>query len=239
MFLVFGESDYSFSYDSEEVSIRIDPSDGFFRYVRKSGPETVTKVISGGSRKIVINPVEPVNLPREITRFLEVHFTPVAVEPDSGETVYLTFPLEIGVFLESKGDFDVLDVFTLSRPKYSLYGPPEEGVITRYHESGVSGTVPEVDRLKEGVIALSITNASRNWVEISRIVLDCSTLSLYYDDTVSMVARMNILSRDLADVEIEDRPLCAGMKPSILINRARKTLIPDKIPFMMEFGVGD
>lgn len=239
MFLVFGEADYSFSYDSEEVCIRIDPSDGFFRYVRKSGPDTITKVISGGSRKIVINPVEPVNLPREVTRFLEIHFTPIAVEPDSGETVYVTFPLEIGVFLESKGDFDVLDIFTLSRPKYSLYGPPEEGVITRYHESTVSGTVPEVDPRREGVIALSITNSSRNWVEISRAVFDCSSLFLYYGDIVSVVARMNILSRDIADVQCEDRPLRAGMKPSILIYKARKTLIPDKIPFTMEFGVGD
>lgn len=236
---MFGESDYSFTYDSEEVSIRIDPSDGFYQYVRKSGIEAITKVISGGSRKIVVNPVEPVNLPREVTRFLEIHFTPVAIEPDSGETVYVTFPVEIGIFLESKGDFDVLDIFTLSRPKYSLYGPPEEGVITRYHKSAVSGTIPKLDRLKEGVIALSITNASRNWVEVSRVVFDCSSFFLYYGDIVSVVARMNILSRDIADVRSEDRPLGEGMVPSILVNKARKTLIPDKIPFTMEFGVGD
>jgi len=50
---------------------------------------------------------------------------------------------------------------------------------------------------------------------------------------------MNILSRDIADVRSEDRPLSDGMKPSVLVIKARKTLIPDKIPFMMEFGVGD
>ncbi len=219
--------------------MRIEPSDGFFRYVRKSGTDETTKVISGTSRKIVVNPVEPVNLPREVTRFLEIHFAPVAVEPDAGETVYVTFPVEIGIFLESKGDFDILDIFTLTRPKYSLYGPPEEGVITRYHESAVSATIPVVDMLKEGVVALSVTNASRNWVEVSRAVFDCSSLFLYYGDIVSMAARMNILSRDIADVQCEDRPLCEGMRPSILVNKARKALIPDKIPFMMEFGVGD
>jgi hypothetical protein len=236
---VFGESDYSFCYDSEQVSIRIEPSDGFYQYFRKSGGEEIRKVISGKSRKIVVNPVEPVNLPREVTRFLEVHFTPVAIEPDSSELVYITFPVEIGVFLESKGDFDVLDIFTLSRPKYSLYGPPEEGVITRYHESAVSGTPPEVDPLKEGIIALSISNASRNWIEVTRAVFDCSSLFLYYGDYVSVVARMNILSRGIADVRSEDLPLSEGMTPSVLVIKARKTLIPDKIPFMMEFGVGD
>ena len=236
---MFGESDYSFCYDSEQVSIRIEPSDGFYQYFRKSGGEEIRKVISGTSRKIVVNPVEPVNLPREVTRFLEVHFTPVASEPDSSEIVYITFPVEIGVFLESKGDFDVLDIFTLSRPKYSLYGPPEEGVITRYHESAVSGTPPEVDPLKEGIIALSISNASRNWIEVTRAVFDCSSLFLYYGDYVSVVARMNILSRGIADVRSENLPLSEGMTPSVLVIKARKTLIPDKIPFMMEFGVGD
>jgi hypothetical protein len=236
---MFGESDYTFSFDSEEVSIRIDPMDGFHRYVRRSGTEEITKVISGASRKIVVNPVEPINLPCEVTRFLEIHFTPVAIEPDSSETVYLTFPLEIGVFLKSKGDFDVLDIFTLSRPKYSLYGPPEEGVITRYHESLLSGSVPVVDRVREGVLALSITNESRNWVEVSRAVFDCSSLFLYYGEYVSLVARMNILSRDIADIRCEDRPLREGMVLSILVTRARKTLIPEKLPFVMEFGVGE
>ena len=236
---MYGESDYPFCYESEEVSIRIEPSDGFFQYIRKSGDEEIRKVISGGSRKIVINPVEPINLPREVTRFLEVHFTTVAIEPDSSETVYITFPVEIGVFLESKGDFDVLDIFTISRPKYSLYGPPEEGVITRYHESSVSGSLPRVDRMKEGVIALSISNSSRSWVEVSRAVFDCSSLFLYYGDCVSLMARMNILSRDITDIRCEDRPISDGMKPSVLVIKARKTLIPEKIPFMMEFGVGD
>jgi len=238
LFLVFGESDYSFSYHSEEVSIRIDPSDGFYRYERRCGPEAISKIISGGSRKIVINPVEPVNLPREVTKYLEIHFTPVAMEPDSAETVYLTFPVEIGVFLESKGDFDILDIFSLSVPKYSLYGPPEEGVITRYHESVPSGSVPQVDRLREGVLALSIANESRNWVEVSRVVFDCTSLFLYYGDRVSMAGRMNILSKEIADIRCEDRPLEEGMLPSILVTRARKTLIAEKLPFVMEFGVG-
>jgi hypothetical protein len=236
---VFGEFDYSFRYESEDVSVRVDQTEGFYQYFRKSGGESVTKVISGGSGTMVINPVEPINLPREVTSYLEIHFTPVAVEPASTQSVYLKFPVEIGVFLESKGDFDILDIFSLVKPKYSLYGPPEQGIITRYHETPVSGTIPPVDRLKEGVIALTIANTSRSWLDVSRVVLDCRELFLYYGDIVSITARMDILSKDIADVRSEDRPLREGMKPSILLSKARKTLIPEKIPFMMEFGVGD
>lgn len=236
---MFGEFDYSFRYESGDVSVRVDQAEGFYQYSRKSGGESVTKVISGGPGAMVINPVEPVNLPREVTSYLEIHFTPVAVEPASTQAVYLKFPVEIGVFLESKGDFDILDIFSLVKPRYSLYGPPEEGIITRYHESPVSGTIPPADRLKEGVVALRIANTSRSWLEVSRVVLDCRELFLYYGDIVSLAARMDILSRDIADVRSEDRPLGEGMKPSVLLSKARKTLLPEKIPFMMEFGVGD
>jgi hypothetical protein len=93
--------------------------------------------------------------------------------------------------------------------------------------------------LKEGVVALRIANTSRSWLEVSRVVLDCRELFLYYGDIVSLAARMDILSRDIADVRSEDRPLGEGMKPSVLLSKARKTLLPEKIPFMMEFGVGD
>lgn len=236
---VFGEFDYSFRHESDEISLWFERSEGFFRYNRRSGAEEVQKIIGGSPGTIVINPVEPVNLPQEVTRFSEIHFTPVAIGPDARQLLYLKFPVEIGVFLESKGDYDVLDIFTLSRPKYSLYGPAEEGVITRYYESMVYDSMPPASPLRDGVMALTITNASRSWIEVSRLVFDTNTLSIYYGDTASIIANMDILSRDIADVRIEDRPLTEGMKPSVLVMKARKTLIPDKFPFMMEFGVSD
>ena len=236
---MFGEFDYTFRYESEDISVRVDQSEDFYQYFRESAGERISKVISGGPGTIVINPVEPINLPQEVTSYLEIHFTPVAVEPASTQSVYLKFPIEIGVFLESKGDYDILDIFTLTKPKYSLYGSPEEGVITRYYESPVSGTIPSTELLKEGVVALTISNMSRSWMEVSRVVLDCKELYLYYSDMVSITASMDILSKNIADVRTEDRPLKEGMKTSVLLTKARTTLIPEKIQFMMEFGVGD
>jgi hypothetical protein len=236
---VFGEFDYSFRHESDEISLWFERSEGFFRYNRRSGKEEVQKIIGGVPGTIVINPVEPVNLPREVTRFLEIHFTPVAIGPDARQLLYLKFPLEIGVFLESKGDYDVLDIFTLRRPKYSLYGPAEEGVITRYSESLVYDGIPPVSPLRDGVMALTITNSSRSWIEVSRVVIDTTTLSIYYGDTVSIIANMDILSRNIADIRVEDRSLTEGMKQSVLVMKARKVLIPDKFPYMMEYGVSD
>jgi hypothetical protein len=53
------------------------------------------------------------------------------------------------------------------------------------------------------------------------------------------VGHMEIFSRDIADVRIDDRPLVGEMTPARILSRARKTIIPDKIPFTMEYGVGE
>jgi hypothetical protein len=239
VFSVFGEYDYPFRLESGQVRIRIEEDGGFFTYHRSSDGDDVHKIIGGKRGKIVINPVEPVNLPEEVTKYLEIRFTPMAIEPDSVQEVYLKFPIEIGVFLKGKGEGDLLDIFGLTRAKYSLYGTPDEGIITRYYESAVYERIPESDPLREGVLSLTVRNSSRGWVEVSRVVIDCSSLYLYYKDMVSLAAQMDIFSREIADVWIDDRPLGEEMTPVSLFSRARKTIIPDKIPFTMEYGAGE
>jgi uncharacterized protein len=234
---VFGEYDYPLHLESGPVQIRIEEDGGFFTYHRSSEEGEVHKIISGTRRKVIISPVEPVNLPEEVTKYLELRFTPMVVAPESVQELYLKFPIEIGVLLQGGGD--VLDIFALTRAKYSLYGSPDNGIITRYYESPVYNRIPECDPLREGVLFLTVGNSSRGWVEVSRVVIDCSSLSLYYKGVVSMTGQMEILSREIADVRINDCPLMEGMAPASLLSRARKTLIPDKIPFTMEYGVDE
>ncbi|MFA5295767.1 MAG: DUF432 domain-containing protein [Methanoregulaceae archaeon] len=235
---MFGEYDFPFTYETEDLALSIEGEGNFFTYKRRCRGDEVTKILGTTQGKVVISPVEPINLPQEITPYLEIRFTPVACEPDSVQTLYLTFPIEIGVFLEARGTYDVLDIFTLTSPKYSLYGTPVEGIITRYHESGVSPGIPPTDLLQEGLLSLTIRNSSRGWVEVSRVVMDCSGFVLFCGDMVTLTARMEILSRDLADVRIGDKPLCEGMFPATLLARARMRFIPETLPFMMEYGVG-
>jgi hypothetical protein len=236
---VFGEYAYPFRLETGPVRIRIEEEDGFFTYHRSSDESEIRKIIQGKRGIVRISPVEPVNLPRAVTKYLEIRFTPVFIEPDSVQELYLKFPIEIGIFLMTKGEGDILDIFSLTRAKYSLYGTPDDGIITRYYESPIFDRIPVCDPLREGVLSLTIRNSSRGWVEVSRVVVDCSSLYLYYKDMVSLAGRMEIFSREIADVWIDDRPLVDEMTPASILSRARKTIIPDKIPFTMEFGTGD
>jgi hypothetical protein len=236
---VFGVYPYPFRYESGEVLVAVEQSDPFYAYTRVCRGARVEKVIASPPGTIFIHPVEPLTLPKQVTRFLEIRFPPVVVEPLAEKTLYVTFPLDIGVFIEAKGDVEKLDVFSLRDPQYSLYGPSDRGVITRYHESGITGQIPATDPFREGVMRLSLKNASRTWIEVSRAVFETTSMVLFHDDIVGMTARMEILSSLVAETNIGDRPFRDGMKRSVGLSSGRKTPFVEKKGFLMEHGVAD
>jgi hypothetical protein len=239
---VFGSYDYSFSFDSDEITISIEESENFFKYVRICGSDRVEKMLMSCTEsaclgKMIVNPVEPVNLPKEITRYLEITFTPLIIEPNSQKVVFIKFPVEIGIFLEAKNDYTVLDIFSLTWPKYSLYGPPSGGVITRLYSSDVFSSVPDMDRRREGIILLTVKNTTNAWIDVSRIVINSLSIQIYYNGIVSMVAEMEILSKNIASVKVLNKPLYDGMQKSIELYRAKKIPGIDEGTYFMEFGL--
>lgn len=235
---VFGLYRYPFRYESDEIRITVEGSDGFYLYSRECRGEHREKVITSASGTILINPVEPLSTPKAVTRFLELRFPATLVEPQSEKILYLTFPLDIGVFIEGKGDTENIDVFSLHSPQYSLYGPPDRGVITRYHESRVLGTIPDTDPLRQGVMKLALKNSSRSWLEVSRAVFENTNMFLSYDEIVAMVGGMELYSSLVAETTILDRPLREGMKRSIGLSSGRRMFAEQKA-FLMEHGIGD
>lgn len=227
---LYGEHNYGFSYSSDEL--RIDCSDVYRRECRG---EVVEKLISGG-KGFIINPVEPVNLPREITHYLCIELKkPVLLEAGTKTEIFIKFPIEIGVFLKGKS-VSPIDIFTLSKPKYTLYGNPKSGVICRWYESDVYTELPKADPLKEGIIALKIENSDEEWVEVRKAVFDSYGMKIYYGDVVSMVAEMKVISKNVAETSFVDKPIKEGMKKSIELYVARKLLI-EKGAFLMEWGM--
>jgi hypothetical protein len=237
---MFGRVTYPGTYESKEHGFRIEHDGNSFVYLRENGNTVIEKHLPQHGTSIVVHPVEPINLPREVTRCLEIVFPPVLMAPESHETVFLTFPLEYGVFFRTDEDYQLLDVFSRCIPKYSLYGTPESGVITRYHESDISGQEKESDRTRNGILRLEIRNESRGWVEVSRAVFDSYFMPIYFDTVAGMVGEMKIYSRLMAQTNILDRTFREGMEPALPIIRARKIMNIDleRKGFLMEHGVG-
>lgn len=236
---VFGIHKYPFEFRRGDVFLSIEPGDRYSYYHRVVPGDDCRKMIGNREGRIVINPVEPVSLPHNVTGMIEFHFTPIVLEPGSTMKIYTVFPVDVGVFLEAADGYDLLDVFTLTKQKYSLYGTPEKGFITRHIEAEVSDAIPGTDRIKEGVMEIAMHNCGQGWVEVSRAVFEQSTMHLFYGSRVSMKAEMDVYSRMMAETRVLERPLEEGMKQSIRLISSRRSLIHEKPSFLMEYGVGD
>jgi hypothetical protein len=196
-------------------------------------------MVASRPETILVHPVEPLALPKPVTRFLEIQFPPLIIGPYSEEAAYMTFPLDIGIFIQGKGDIERLDLFSLREPQYSLYGPPDRGVITRYHESGVTAWIPDIAPLYDGLLHITFHNASRNWIEVSRAVFESTSMVLFFDEIACMEAGMEIFSSLVAETTIRERPFREGMKRSAGLWPGRRNPFVEQKGFLMEHGVAE
>ncbi|KQC04206.1 MAG: hypothetical protein APR53_03575 [Methanoculleus sp. SDB] len=234
---MYGRYEYDYHYSDERIHAGIVRNRGYHTYTRKiSGMDTVEKRILSDEGRIIVNPVEPLNLPSEITNLLEIEFDSLLIEPFGKKEIYLTFPIEIGVFIAAKKNIQVLDIFSFSPPKYSLYGPSNGGDITRWWHSDVFDSIPDVNRDLQGVMQLTIDNTHREWIEVSRAVFEGYGMKIYFGDIVSMVARLKIINRRLAETEFYDTPLTDVQSKALELYTARELHVV-KRTYEMDWGV--
>jgi len=177
---LFGRFDYPCRFERAGFSFCIEREGELLKYQRQCGSSKAGKIISSSAASLFIHPVEPVNLPKEVTRFLEIEFPPLMMAPESVKTLFLTFPIEIGLILHMNDESQLLDVFSRVAPKYSLYGTPESGVITRYYYSNVSDHIPKTDPTEAGILRLVLHNSSKGWVEVARVVFESYFMPIYF-----------------------------------------------------------
>jgi hypothetical protein len=233
---MFGHYNDTFRCEVGDILVETERIDGLLTYRRRCEGQTFERILVSETGEIIINPVEPVNLPKDVTDFLQIEFPPMFIEPGAAHAFYLKFPVEVGVFLESAKDIEVLDVFGTGTQKYTLYGPPTSGVIARWYRSAVYPEIPPVERFSEGVMVLTIQNASHEWAEVSCAVFDSVDMKIYYNDIVTTTATMKIISPVMAETDFIDAPLRPGMIRSIELYTARKIPVIDR-GYLMEWGL--
>ncbi len=235
---MFGHYTIPLEIAAAGISLAIERDGEGFRYRSTCNGTTTEKLLLTRAGEVLINPVEPLHRPKELTATLLIELEKtLVVEPETTKTVFLTFPIEIGVFITTNDDVEVLDIFTLVPQKFTLYGDPRTGMICKYWRSTVSATIPSVNPLSEGVIQLSISNTTSDWVNVTRAVFNAYTMKLYYSKRlVAMRATMKILLRQLAETTFIDEPLERDMTKSLELYTARKLPAP-LIKFMMEAGL--
>ena len=233
---MFGRYMGTFRREDCGILVETERKGDFLTYRRMCEGRTFERILVSETGEVIVNPVEPVNLPEEVTNFLMVAFSPLIIEPGATQTVYLKFPVEIGVFVESAKDIEVLDVFGLGTQKYTLYGSPANGIIARYCRSAVYPEIPPVECLCDGVMELTIHNAFHEWVEVSQAVFDSTDMKIYYGDFVAVTATMKVVTKILAETDFVDAPLRPEMMKSVELYTARKIPVIDR-GYLMEWGL--
>jgi hypothetical protein len=219
---VFGEYDFDITLKEGDIEISVDGKGKRKHYYRKAGNEEIEKFIHAKEGKVVICPVEPVNVPdKTVSEHLLIGLSkPFVIESGISDAFYAKFPIEVGVFLVDKKDVEEIDIFTKTRAKYTLYGPPESGIICKWWKSDLYYDKPEVDRLYEGVIQIAIENKYYEWMEINKMVFWAPDMKLFYNDYAYMRASLIILKKTMGETTFSKRKP-KNMQESIDIYHAK------------------
>ncbi|MDD3136247.1 MAG: DUF432 domain-containing protein [Methanoregula sp.] len=234
---MFGRYERDFEYSDADVKLRIDRSGTIPVYTRDCNGAHVEKYLTGDYNAIHICPVEPVNLPEEITHHLEIAFPEIVLPPEVKQTIYLKFPVETGVFFEIHREMDVLDIFSFVPTRFSLYGRPDAGVITRWYRSDLYSCVPATDLHREGVLELALVNHCATTVEISRAVFDSHHMTIFYGERVGMTATMEVWSPAIAQTTFATTPPPGCPNRSIDLYTSQKFPVGPMKGYMMESGM--
>lgn len=235
--IVFGRYTGSFSLHEPDFLVGLKDHGSSQLYYRQCCGTSVEKILSQKNNILILNPVEPVNLPQEITPRLEIAFSPVVLPAGAQKQVFLKFPVEIGVFLETDSVVSVLDIFSLVPAKYSLYGTPGTGLITRWYYSEVHDTLPPTDPVREGALCLTLNNHCTSAIEVGRTLLESYSMCLFYGDRVGMTVTMDIISPALAETTFAAVPGKGCETRSLDLYAARKFAVVPRKTFTMESGV--
>jgi len=232
---VFGTYELSTSLKEDDIEIIVEGQGKRKQYFRRSGKDEIEKIICAEGGNLVVCPVEPVSFPQEgVAEHLLIELNkPLIIESGVKDIIFVKFPIEIGVFLVDKRDVELIDIFTKIKPKYTLYGPPESGIICRWWKSDIFDNKPSVKELYEGILKVDIANKYYEWVELTKMVFGAYDMKIFYNDSAYIHARLTILNKTIGETTFSTRrPTDMKESLDIYISRGVKKL---EKKFIMEW----
>ena len=254
---MYGDHTIPYEYENEYVRFSISKNKGYISYNRsylesnldtrlssytpnhnfKYYNEDIERLILSDERNITVCPIEPVNKPMALSNHLEIEFADtIIIRPKFSKKIFITFPIEVGIFLQSRKRKKNIDIITFALKKFTLYGPQNGGMICTYWKSDVFTEPPSLNPLVEGMLELTLKNDTDEWVDIQKAVFDSQCIKIYYSDSlVAMRAEMKILSKTIAETAVNNSPFKKEMEKSLELHDTRGVPIVSK-NMIMEWG---
>jgi hypothetical protein len=235
---MFGSHSIPFSLAIGETKLEILSEKEYLSYHRSSPRGDYQTMLISRQKRVHLSPVEPVNIPKMLSPHLLVEFTaPLTVEPKAKRDVYLTFPLEIGLFVKGGDEPQCIDIVSLTHEKYTLYGPAKGGTLCRYWRSEPKSSLSSVDSVTEGVLRLAVSNPTSGWVKLHHVVFDAALMKIFYDSRkVAAGAILRITGSETGETSFVEQPMEKGMQKAIELFTSRKIVGVPK-HFVMSEGL--
>jgi len=187
-----------------------------FLYKRVSGGVVVCEKIIAGFTELRLVPLYPLLYPKYITDYILVELEKtIDIAPGIEIDFYIEVPVDIALYAYHGREFRVIDSIPLSKPKYTLYGKPSEGVIARYTRSPIHANKPS-PAMGKALGCVKARNKTREWVTLSKILLSADNLRLHYREGSWMACiqdiEVNIDSPQTATVTYS-KPSWEDVKP--------------------------
>lgn len=170
-----GIKDYEVAFGENKITVN--SAGSAFSYKRFSGGklDAEAMVVSDEDMVVIgVFPIAPLFTPKSVAKNIYLKFkSPVVLDQNNEAEVFAKMPIEIGVYRQTKGEEMLLDVFSLRRQQYALYGPPENGVVCRYVETEVSVSKDDMNpkKYEEALVKIRIKNAIDNVVKVSKVII--------------------------------------------------------------------
>lgn len=221
---MFGHYNIPFNIEQGDIYLNVELSEDTIKYKRKLYDEIVEKMLFINNAKFIISPVKPIHKPKKLTSYLLIEFEkPIVIEPRTKKKIYVKYPIEIGVFISWGKRLEMIDIFTIAKPKLTLYGDHINGIICKYYKSQVTVTRPSVDLLYEGILELTIHNRDSDWLEVNKSVFNTFDMKIHYNNNMAAAsAEMKLFSELNAETDFLDPPIEKGMTKAIDIDSNKK-----------------
>jgi len=181
-----------------------------FSYSREDSEGNLSEKIIptiSNSLTIELSPIRPLNHPAKRTNYMYLDFTsPIFLSEFVSATIFVTCPIEIGIFIIHDGHKDSLDWFTCNPldSRFGLYGTPELGTLCKYVQSDIVQSYDDSTPFINGVMKINLKNELESGKSVSKSVFPLSDYSLYYKNNLVIFDTANIILKKKALVESTD-----------------------------------
>lgn len=137
----------------------------------------------------------------------------IAVGPEGTKSIFMNFPADMGVFITNGKNYTMIDRVDEYAKKFALYGSASDGMIYRYVKSKYTKSLSKANK-KEIPTEIVITNKSKSWQVISRVIFIGSAFDTFTDGKriFGEKVHMNISEADVITTKLSNTPSVAGAK---------------------------